>query len=631
MPAYFKKISFLIFFSVFFCVSPVSAEDDLFPKGFGLPQPSPTREEGGAKAPAGPSETEAAKEAKKDAGPAPAVTRDGEVSFFFDDADIYEVVQIVFGEVLRVNYLIDPGVKGRVNFRTVAPIPVSEVLSVMEVILRINGVGFINEKGIYRVVPSGRVANEMVYAQIGKRPEGAAMELFTFKNINIKDYMPDIGGSLGIPVRGGAVIPIYRLNAVVVVTSDDEEMGLARKWIESLDGMFADAKKKIYVRPLQNSKAGHIASILQAIFSGQETTRAQKPKAPEPDDAGSLFDVSTPFEKSAKTPLLRQDRKSQPADVKPVSVGGNGLLVSPETVIFADEITNSVIILATPADYAIVEETIKKLDVVPRQVLIEVLVAEATLGDELKFGIEWFIKSHFTSGNTELSGNIAFDSANVAAGLSGFTFTALDSANVVRGLLQTLASESKLRVLASPQIFASDNREARIQVGSQIPIVTSEISSQVQTDGSTGIQRNIQYKDTGVILKVVPQINEGGLVSLDITQEVSDVREAIASGVQSPVIFKRETTTNLVVQDGQTIVMGGLIQDRQNRVREGIPWLSRIPILGYLFGYTKDTEERTELVVLITPHVSRSVEDTSRVSSEYMNKLKGLKGIEGLK
>jgi len=179
-------------------------------------------------------------------------------------------------------------------------------------------------------------------------------------------------------------------------------------------------------------------------------------------------------------------------------------------------------------------------------------------------------------------------------------------------------------VLASPHILASDNREAKIQVGSQIPIVTSEISSNVQTGGTTGIQRNIQYKDTGVILKVMPQINEGGLVSLDITQEVSDVREAITSGVNSPVIFKRETTTNLIVQNGQSVVIGGLIQDRKDRVREGIPFLSKIPVLGYLFGYTKDKEERTELVVVITPHVIRNTEEAGAVTSDMMDKLKGL-------
>ncbi|HYA31863.1 MAG TPA: hypothetical protein VED67_03825, partial [Thermodesulfovibrionales bacterium] len=190
------------------------------------------------------------------------------VSFFFDDADIYEVIQTVFGDVLKVNYVIDPKVKGRVTFRTVTPIPKDEVLSVMEIILRINGVGYVEEKGLYRIIALADVPTELVYSQVGKEPDKVAIELFTFKNMNLKDSMTDIQNVIGLNVKGGTmrIIPIQRLNALMVVTSSKEQMEYVRGWVEVFDTMFAEARPKVSVYPLQNSKADRVAQMLQSIL-----------------------------------------------------------------------------------------------------------------------------------------------------------------------------------------------------------------------------------------------------------------------------------------------------------------------------------------------------------------------------
>ena len=218
-------------------------------------------------------------------------------------------------------------------------------------------------------------------------------------------------------------------------------------------------------------------------------------------------------------------------------------------------------------------ETMQKIDIVPRQVMIEVLIAEVTLGDDLQFGIEWSIKSKVDKGFIDLGFSSVLDPTKPI----GFTFLGIDKTGLIRGFLQALASESKLNILASPHILAADNREARIQIGQQVPIVTTE--TPVSTTGTTGtsISRTIQYKDTGVILKIKPLINESGLVSLDINQEVSDYFIQALYGSEYPVITKREATTNLVAQDGETIVIGGLIGDSFKRTKEGIPLLSNIP------------------------------------------------------
>jgi general secretion pathway protein D len=179
------------------------------------------------------------------------------------------------------------------------------------------------------------------------------------------------------------------------------------------------------------------------------------------------------------------------------------------------------------------------------------------------------------------------------------------------------ATQTKAKDMAAPHILVSDNREARIQVGQQVPIVTSE------TIASAGVpaQRTVQYRDIGIILKVKPRVNEGGLVAMDIAQEVSTY-STIKLYVDSTEIIlnKTEATTNLVVQDGQTIVIGGLIREDTSRTRTGLPFLTKIPWLGWLFGDTDDDESRQEIIILLTPHVIKSAEAAREMTSEIVDR-----------
>jgi type II secretion system protein D len=548
----------------------------------------------------------------------------GTVSFFFDDADIFEVVQTVFGEVLRVNYVIDPRVKGRVNFRTVTPIPRDEVLPVMEIILRLNGIGFVEEKGLYNIVPLDEVSKELVYAQVGKPPENVAIELFTFKNLNLKDSMADIENALGLSLKGGMVriLPVYQMNALIVVASNKEQLEYIRKWVELFDNMFSVARPKIFVYALQNSKADHIASLLQSIFSGGGAgpSSAPAPRTEVPKTTGTTSLFTTP-----KTPTTPRSGAST------VVTGGTSALISPETKIFADDITNSLIILSTPTDYEFIKETIQKIDIMPRQVVIEGLIASVTLTDNLDFGIQWMIQNNFTikgfkpfNNDINIKGPLEL---NTPINSPTFTFTALDAAGNVKLLLQALASQGRAKVLAAPHILVSDNREARIQVGSQVPLATSTTSSPIigtETTTTLAAYTTIQYKDIGIILKVKPQVNDSGLVSLEIDQEISSLGgNVVIAGQNYQSIDKTESTTNLVSQDGETIIIGGLIREDVTKSRAGIPFLSRIPILGYLFGNTIDETKRTELIILLTPHVMRNQQEAGAVTTDYLNRYKG--------
>jgi len=539
----------------------------------------------------------------------------GNVSFFFDDVDMFEVIQSVFGDVLKVNYIIDSGVKGRVNFRTVSPIPKSEVLSVMETILRLNGVGFVEEHGLYRIVPIDVVPGERIYSQVGIEPGSVAMELITFKNLDIKYSMQEIENATGVTVNGAKVrvLPVDRLNGILVVASTKEQLEYVRKWVEAFDAFFEGSRPEVFVYPVQNSKAKDVVGVLQQIFLGKST-------------------VSSVPEKESPQTTAAGKTSAQPAAVSKVSrttssLSGGQALVSDITRIFPDEIANTIIIYATPKDYELISKTITKIDVVPRQVMIEALVAEVTLTDKLKFGIEWFLKSGFKFNGEPLSGLTSFGSQQLSIdpaaplALTGFSFAAIDAANVVKGLLQTLASESKLKVIASPHIMASDNREAKIQVGKQVPV---QSSTSVTSGGET--VSSIQYRDTGVVLKVKPNINEGGLVSLEISQEVSSVDPESGVG-DNPIITNRQAETNVVIQSGQTVVIGGLIQENKGTSREGIPILKDIPLFGLLFGYTSDSVDRTELVVMITPRVVTSASEAKSMTDDFINRTEGLKDL----
>ncbi|MBM4128757.1 MAG: hypothetical protein FJ243_01415 [Nitrospira sp.] len=531
----------------------------------------------------------------------PKVTRKtspGDVSFFFDDADVYEVIQTVFGEILKVNYIVDPKVKGRVNFRTTTPISRADVLPVIEIILRLNGVAVVEERGLYRIISIGDVPREPAPIRFGRDPE--AVELKGIATVQVVQ-LKYIGSTEIVKIltplvsQGGTIFDIPP--QFIIIADTDANTKRLLQVVEIFDSeKLRMTRPQVYVYPVQNSKAKDVANLLQQIFLGV------KPAAPAP---------AKPVTPTTPAPVTAPP--------------GAEAIVSEVTRIFADEVTNSVIILATPEDFATIAEAIKKIDIVPRQVVIEGLVAEVQLRDELSMGIAWSLR--FTNwrpfGDGRLRGSIAQDAGTLtrvnpaALTAPGFSFVATDPAGVVRGYITALVQKSRAELLAAPHILVSDNREARIQVGQQVPIVTSET---LPAPGYPS-QRTIQYKDIGIILKVKPQVNEGGLVSMDITQEVSSyTKETLYVKSQEIILNKTEATTNLVVQDGQTIIIGGLIREDIMRSRAGIPILSSIPILGYLFGSTSRETMKTELIILLTPHVIKTQQDAKSVTSDYIDR-----------
>ena len=295
--------------------------------------------------------------------------------------------------------------------------------------------------------------------------------------------------------------------------------------------------------------------------------------------------------------------------------------------IIADDTRNALVILATPQDYKMVLAALQKLDVVPLQVLIEASIIEVTLTDDLNYGVEWFFKNNFDSehsGKGTLDSNVA-NIGGLAGAIPGFSYTIIDSAANVRIALNALASQSDLNVLSSPSLMVLDNQTAKINIGDEIPIPSRQSVSNI--DPAAPTVNEIQYKTTGVILEVTPRVNNSGLVTMEIKQEVSNAVDTDSSGIDAPTIQQRQIESTVAINSGETIVLGGLIKNQDTNSESGIPGLYKIPVIGKLFGSTKDETLRTELLVLITPRVIRNYDDARTITDEFRHKLKRIPPI----
>lgn len=311
--------------------------------------------------------------------------------------------------------------------------------------------------------------------------------------------------------------------------------------------------------------------------------------------------------------------------------GGQALM--PNVKIIADESNNALIIVANTQEYAIISKVLKQLDVLPTQVLIDATIVEVTLTNELQYGIEWFLKnahgdSAVAGGGGSSSIASTLTAAATGAGSSGFSYlyNGLGSAGAMNAVINAAATNNNVSVISSPSLMVLNNQEATILVGDSVPILSGTATSLLSGVASTTNQ--VQMVDTGVNLSIKPRVNSNGLVLMDIMQSVN---AAVAtnvnggtSGIDSPTIQKRQIQTNVAVQSGETIILGGLIKEENDYNRNGIPWLHELPLVGSLFGATTRNKDKTELVVLLTPRVMKSRQDAQDVTEEFKRKLTGI-------
>ncbi|GGF51399.1 type II secretion system protein GspD [Aliidongia dinghuensis] len=459
---------------------------------------------------------------------------------------------------------------------------------------------------------------------------GMSFALLPLKSADAKSIVAELNqvtggkdGPLGGLVR---LTPIERMNAVLAISPQPKYLDELRSWVSRLDRAQETSEKRIYVYYVQNGRASDLANALTKVLYGTSSSTDDKSSsslgatAPGEVPQQLLGQLATPA--GGSTPQLPAftDRSKvgggpEAADTGTASASGDTSGdASNRMHITADERNNALLILARPHEYEQIEAALTKLDVPPLQVMLEAAVAEVTLTNELRYGIQYFFKS----GSSHQITNTTTSNGSISASFPGFAYS-FTSGPDIKVVLNALEDVTRVDVLSSPQILVLNNQTASLQVGDQVPIATQESVSTTTSDAP--IVNSIQYHDTGVILKVTPHVNESGLVQLDVSQEVSDVGTTTSSSLNSPTIQQRKINSTVAVQDGETVALGGLIKDSRNRERTGIPVLQDIPYLGNLFGATNTNGTRTELLVMITPHVIQGVQKLRNVTDELRRKL----------
>jgi len=610
----------------------------------------------------------------------------------FDNADLYAVIKTICN-LLTINCVIDPGVKGTVNVNAAEGFHRSDLLPVLETLLKMNADTMVKVGNFYEIVPASSAVRQplevqerqpltnpddqmvlqiirMKYVPAGEMKnllgsylsEGASIvvqesgnilliterrsnlrkllqivdifdanvlaedrvRVLPVKNNPVREVVADLNSvfsGLGLTQGTSAIhfMAIDRLNSVLVISPNPSVFPQVEKWLNNLDQTALASGLRNYEYSVKNVKATDIQSVLSQLYGGgqvQTSSIYNQPSGNQPSGAAGSPQPAAP----PQTPTTNNPLGVGSAGVPASLSGSNG---RPNLRIVADPIHNKLFIQAEPQVYREMESLIEEIDVLPRQVMVDARIFEVTLDDSLSLGISAYLqnKSTLTTAQTQTSASFAGAAGGVPS-LAAQAFTAVSRTNALVGFLNASENRSRVRTLSAPSVMVSDNGDADFQVGADVPIPTSSSVTPVTSGGTNLFAQTITYAQTGVLLHVKPRINEGGNVSLDISQEVSEAGANTTSAVVAPVIGKSAVKTSVSVQDGQTIAIGGFIRENNELDRNRLPLVGRIPYLGNLFGNTTKDTSRTELIVLITPHVIRTHEDADVATEELKAKLR---------
>ena len=403
------------------------------------------------------------------------------------------------------------------------------------------------------------------------------------------------------------LMPVARLNAILVIAHRPDHINQVRSIIEDFDwGMEGGGGRRLFVYELENGKAENIARSLQEIYAYDDLSGYGP--AQDGADPMNVFRPTSEVTRPSPLPGVATSAAGREEDVGvPANYRG-------DVKIIADVDNNAILVLTRQEDYRPIEAAIRRLDMPPRQVLIEATIAEVSLNDTLDYGVRWFLEKS----NYELGFN-----APVPSGASGegLAFAFLDQSSDVSAFFDMLSTESQVKFLSTPQVMVLDNQTANIRVGDQIPVTIR--SSQSTTNPDAPIVTEVQFRDTGTLLTVTPRINAGGQVMLDISQEVSlPGTEPAVGGGGNVAIAQRTITSSVTVQSGQTVVLGGLILENSSEGRSGVPILMNIPLIGKAFSTTSQDTFRTELLITVKPTVVGYEREMREVTEELRMRMR---------
>jgi general secretion pathway protein D len=604
------------------------------------------------------------------------------VDITMDNMDIYPVLDQVLGQILGLNFVVDPTIKGNISLHISGSYTKNELLNLFNSILQMHGIAITKgDFDLYKVVrknTSPKAGNFIIngLANLSANPgdvisviqlkyiaaqtalvslrnfitpgaiivsvpnlnsiimadtaeivrkvskiikmidvnmfQGLHWELFTLESADVEDVAKDLEKIFrsksilarpGIDTKGLEIISLKSINGLLVITKWQDVLDKVKQWIHELDVGMADKGTQVYVYFVQNGKAEDIADIINQLYGGSPRNRRREDK---------------------KVIVKRTDKK--PVTITSRNVTGE---LSDEIKIIPDKVNNSIVFKASARDWLIIKNLLKEIDVLPRQVLIDVLIAEVSLNDDTKYGIDWYLKTKGINingndydGALTLSQN-GFSPTDVASSIAypaGLGYRLFGSDDEIYMMINLINETTDVEILSAPNILAADNQTSKIEVGDDVPTL-----SNLTTTSGGNTSQGIQYRKTGVILEVTPYINDSGIVRMEVTQEVSTVDDKIVSGINSPAFKNRRATTYIIARDGQHIILGGLIQSIKTNTSSGIPLLKDIPYLGYLFGSKGTTIDKKELIFILTPHVIKSKSDADRITREFADKVRGLK------
>lgn len=580
---------------------------------------------------------------------------EGEYTITLIDVPIEQAAKAVLGDTLGLTFVVAPGVEGNISVQTSRPIGERELFEIFETALSLYGYAIAQKNGTY-VISQDAIGTERF--RIGGRDSPAVSGVFVlplrfvsatqmtqllqpvlndrlsvqadvdrnllfvsgsrqdvtaiFDAVNLFDVDSMRGKSIGRyslisadPVEvatelsiifdngpGGPLegvidfVPNESLSSILVITTNPRYLSQAQGFIRSYDRDSARSRRIARVYPLRNRSAVDLAEVLSEMLSvgAVGTAEAGAPAGEGTTDgaaaAGEVVDAGAGSQDQAR--------------------------------VVADDTSNAVIVYANALEQQSIAKLIRELDDVADQVLIEATIAEVTLNDQLDFGVRYF----FESGNFDISFNPleVLGSGPVFPGFNAL----FDDGNAIVAL-NALATLTDVNIVSSPSLMVLDNREAQLNVGDEVPIATR--TSVSTDDPDAPIVSEIEQRDTGVILNIKPRVSATGRVILNIRQEVSNVIATDTSGIESPTIQERIVETTVAVDEGQSVVLGGLIRETRSVTRDKVPFLGDIPLLGVAFRSTSDQDRRTELLIVIRPRVIRNSSEAAEVAREYRDAL----------
>lgn len=565
------------------------------------------------------------------------VNDSGEITLNLVNVPLEQAAKAVLGDALGRNYTIREGVGGQVTLQTSRPLSERALLETFQTILEINGATLQVTNELITIVPAGSGAQRIT--RLGEPTAiGARIVAVPLQFIGTAEMVRLLGPIIGETVR---LQPIPQRN-ILLISGARDEINAALDAVNLFDVDVLKGKS-VGLFQLRAAEPEAVVEELQVIFETREGGSLQNVITFVPSTRLSAVLVITSrsdYLQDAENWIRNLDRTAGGTQRRPVVYNlqnRSAVDLSPilnemmdnvaqedqesttsQLRVVADDTKNAIIVWGNDTEQQSFARLIQSLDTVPVQVLLEATIAEVALTDELNFGLRWFFEQNNTTGTF----------SDATSGAVGATFPGLSL--VFQGMssgaaLNALSSITDVNVVSSPSLLVLDNQEATLQIGDQVPIATQQAID--TSDPDAPIINTISFRDTGIILTVKPRVSRGGQVVLDIEQEVSSVSNTTTSGIDSPTISQRRVQTSVVVSDGQTIALGGLIEERGNRTDSRVPVAGDVPILGALFRNRSDTLRKTELLVLITPRVIRNGQESQSVTDELRSRITGADGL----